>query len=123
MKSSFIAFAACALALSVSASAFADGSASLDLGGEHLLTLRGANAAARVGALEGRLVEQLRPELKVSDITLGKRGGDFVVNIDGKLFVTLTQADAKTCGTPLADYAAQIHKRLADILPQLAPMH
>lgn len=123
MKSSLFALSACALALLTAPAGAAGGEpAVLGLGGNHLLTLRGAHAAARVDMLEGRLAELLRPGLKASDITLEKRGGDFVVNIDGKLFVTLAKTDAKACGTPLADYAAQIHQHLLNTLPQLAPL-
>lgn len=96
------------------------------LGGYMLLKIRcaagGYTIEQRVEALQARANNLLELYHEVSAVTVRMAGSDAVISTDGRLFITVTAADAKANGTTpqaLAGiWAQRLRANLAHVTPE-----
>jgi hypothetical protein len=104
--------------------ASADG-ANVDVGGEHLITIRaavgGKTAQQRADAVTDRLPVILgRPLIKASDVHIvPSGGGQFKILVGNLLLVTATPEDGKANGTTSRRQADIWLKQLRTVLPRI----
>ncbi len=92
------AVAICIMSLAFAKAAQADGDGDVNVGGEHILTVRfasnGYSVKDRAEAITDRLTRILSdPNLKPSDIVVSPSGKDAIIKVKDKLLVTV---DAQT---------------------------
>ncbi len=95
------------------------------LSGYLLLRIRtaagGYSVEERVNAIQARANNLLRLGQSVPVVTVTTAGRDAVIFAGGKLFITVTPADAKANGTTPERLAEVWAQRLRSILPKASP--
>lgn len=125
MKILTIVCAAVLLVAIVSSSALCAEEDTVYLGGFMLLRIRtaagGFSAAQRVNALQSRANNLLELGKGIPKITTVRVGKDVNIYTGRSLFITVTQADARSNHTTTDGLAATWAQRLRTILPQATP--
>ena len=125
MRILMIVCAAALLASIASSPALCEEEGTVYLGGFMLLRIRtgagGFSAAQRVNALQTRANALLELGKGIPKITTVRTGKDVNVYAGRSLFVTVTQADARSNRTTTDRLAAIWAQRLRTILPQATP--
>lgn len=96
------------------------------LAGYHLLRLKtpaDANAfQQRVDVVQSRANELLELSSKIPKVEVRKERGRTDIYAGNKVFITVTPADAKACGTTVDKLARAWAHRLRTILPEATPI-
>lgn len=94
----------------------------VNVGGVHVLTVRGANASERANRIQERLCSLLFPNMTAADITASRANGCVSILVKDHLLFTATANDAKANKMKLDDYASSVLNKLKKVLPEVSPV-
>ena len=94
----------------------------VNVGGVHVLTVRGVDASVRATRVQERLCSLLFPNMAADDVTSTKKNGCVLILVKDQLLFTVTAEDAKSNKMKLDDYSALVLSHFKKVLPDVSPV-